>query len=170
MKTQNKLIIYQNKIKKRCAIWPFVICQNLKCHISYSNIFTYLDLHLEIDSEGQLRTKLYDTRDDFNFTIVIIPFICSNIPTAPAYGVYISQLTRYSRYCCSYQNLLDRGLLLTRCYWTNVSSWLSWSHHFESFTVAPMTLLTVMEYVSQMTTDMFHLSWTFPGHFLIHDL
>jgi hypothetical protein len=29
-----------------------------------------LDLHLEIDSEGQLRTKLYDTRDDFNFPIV----------------------------------------------------------------------------------------------------
>jgi hypothetical protein len=28
---------------------------------------SYLDLHLEIDSEGRLRTKLYDKRDDFNF-------------------------------------------------------------------------------------------------------
>ena len=28
---------------------------------------SYLDLHLEIDSEGQLRTKHYDKRDDFNF-------------------------------------------------------------------------------------------------------
>jgi hypothetical protein len=28
------------------------------------------DLHLEIDSEGRLRTKLYDKRDDFNFPIV----------------------------------------------------------------------------------------------------
>jgi hypothetical protein len=27
---------------------------------------SYLDLHLEIDSEGRLRTKLYDKRDDFN--------------------------------------------------------------------------------------------------------
>jgi hypothetical protein len=26
-------------------------------------------------------------------------------------------------------------------------SWLSWSHHFESFTVATMTWLTVMEYL-----------------------
>jgi hypothetical protein len=26
---------------------------------------SYLDLHLEIDSEGWLRTKLYDKRDDF---------------------------------------------------------------------------------------------------------
>jgi hypothetical protein len=46
---------------------------------------SYLDLHLEIDSEGRLRTKLYDKRDYFNFSIVNFPFICSNIPTAPAY-------------------------------------------------------------------------------------
>jgi hypothetical protein len=46
---------------------------------------SYLDLHLEIDSEGRLRTKLYDKRDYFNFSIVNFPFICSNIPSAPAY-------------------------------------------------------------------------------------
>jgi hypothetical protein len=28
---------------------------------------SYLDLHFEIDSEGWLRTTLYDKRDDFNF-------------------------------------------------------------------------------------------------------
>ena len=75
---------------------------------------SYLDLHLEMDSEGQLRTKLYDKRYDFNFLIVNFPFICSNIPAAPAYGVYISQLIRYSRACGSYQDFLDRWLLLTR--------------------------------------------------------
>ena len=75
---------------------------------------SYLDLHLEIDREGRLRTKLYDKRDDFNFPIVNFPFICSNIPTAPAYGVYLSQMIRYSRACGSYQDFLDRGLLLTR--------------------------------------------------------
>jgi hypothetical protein len=69
---------------------------------------SYLDLHLEIDSEAMLRTKLYDKRDDFNFPIVIFPLICSNIPVAPAYGVYISKLIRYSRACGSYQNFLDR--------------------------------------------------------------
>ena len=41
------------------------------------------------------------------------PLICSNIP-APAYGIYISQLMRYSRAGGSYQDFLDRGLLLTR--------------------------------------------------------
>ena len=68
----------------------------------------------EIDSEGRLRTTLYDKRDDFNFPIVNLPFICSNIPAAPAYGVYISQLIRYFRACGSYQDFLDKGLLPTR--------------------------------------------------------
>jgi hypothetical protein len=73
---------------------------------------SYLDLHLEI--EGWLRAKLYDKRYDFNFPIVYFPFICNNIPAAPAYGVYISQLIRYSRGCGSYQDFPDRGLQLTR--------------------------------------------------------
>ena len=51
---------------------------------------SYIDQHLEINSECRLRTKPYDKRDDFNFPIVNFPFICSNIPAAPAYGVYIS--------------------------------------------------------------------------------
>ena len=72
------------------------------------------DLHLEIDSVGRLRTALYDKRDDFNVPIVNFQFICSNIPAAPAYGVYNSQLIRYFRACGSYQDFLDRGLLLTR--------------------------------------------------------
>jgi hypothetical protein len=58
--------------------------------------------------------KLYDKRDDINVPIVNFPFIFSNIPAAPAYGVYISQLIRYSRACGSYQDFLDRGLPLTR--------------------------------------------------------
>ncbi len=75
---------------------------------------SYLDLQLEIDSEGRLRMKLYDKRYDFNFPIVNIPFICSNIPAAPANGVYISQLIRYSRACGSYQDFLHKGLLLSQ--------------------------------------------------------
>ena len=37
---------------------------------------SYLDLHIEIDSEERLRTKFYDKRDDFNFPIVNFPFKC----------------------------------------------------------------------------------------------
>ena len=57
---------------------------------------SYLDLHLEIDSEGRLKTKRYDKRDDFNFPIVNFPCICSNIPAAPTYRVYISHLFELS--------------------------------------------------------------------------
>ena len=49
-----------------------------------------------------------------NTHVVNVQFICSNKPAAPTYGVYISQLIRYSRACGSYQDFLDRGLLLTR--------------------------------------------------------
>ena len=56
---------------------------------------------------------MYDKRDDFNFFIVNFPFICSNIQAVPAYGVYISQLIRYSRACGSYHDFRERGLLLT---------------------------------------------------------
>ena len=110
---------------------------------------SYLDLHLEMDSEGQLRTKLYDKRYDFNFLIVNFPFICSNIPAAPAYGVYISQLIRYSRACGSYQDFLDRGQLLTRKLLNQrfLLVKLKSCHHFKNFTVATMTWLTVMEYL-----------------------
>jgi hypothetical protein len=60
---------------------------------------SYLDLHLDVDSEARLRTKRYDKRNDFNLSIVNFPFICSNIPAAPVYGIYISQMIRYSRAC-----------------------------------------------------------------------
>ena len=51
---------------------------------------SYLDLHLEIDNDGRLRTKIYNKRDDFNFSTVNFSFMYSNIPAAPAYGyIYI---------------------------------------------------------------------------------
>ena len=63
---------------------------------------SYLDLLLSIGRYGQLHTSIYDKRDDFNFHITNFPFLSSNIPTSPAYGVFISQLIRYARACSSY--------------------------------------------------------------------
>ena len=54
---------------------------------------SYLDCYLYIDN-GKLTTRLYDKRDDCNFPIVNFPFLSSNIPSAPAYGVYVSQLKK----------------------------------------------------------------------------
>ena len=69
---------------------------------------SYLDLHLAIDNEGRLKTKLCNNRDDWTLSIVNFPFISNTIPASPAYGVYISQLIRYSRDC----DILDRAQLL----------------------------------------------------------
>jgi hypothetical protein len=120
---------------------------------------SYLDLHLEIDSEGRLRTKFYDKGDDFNFPIVNFPFICSNIPAAPAYGVYISQMIRYSKVCGSYQDFLDRGLLLTRKLLNQGFLLVKLKSSLRKYYGRHHDLVDRYGIsVSQMTTDMFHLT------------
>ena len=74
---------------------------------------SYFDLLLSIESDGQLRTSLYDKRDDFNFHITNFPFLSSNIPSSPAYGVFISQLIRYARACSSYECFILRAVRLS---------------------------------------------------------
>ena len=74
---------------------------------------SYLDLLLSIESDGQLRTFLYDKRDDFNFHITNFPFLSSNIPSSPAYGVFISHLIRYARACSSYECFILRAVRLS---------------------------------------------------------
>ena len=53
-------------------------------------------------SFGKLHISIYDKRDDVNFDITNFPFLSSNIPASPAYGVFISQLIRYARAYTSY--------------------------------------------------------------------
>jgi hypothetical protein len=61
---------------------------------------SFLDLY----DSGQLSTKNYDKRNDFNFKIINFP----NIPASPAYGVYISQLIRYARASSNYSDFQKR--------------------------------------------------------------
>ena len=64
---------------------------------------SYLDLLLSIGRDDLPNTSIYDKRDDFNFHITNFPFLSSNIPSLPAYDVFISQLIRYARACFSYE-------------------------------------------------------------------
>jgi hypothetical protein len=73
---------------------------------------SFLDLYFEFDYSGQISTKIYDKRNDFNFKIINFPNMCSNIPASPAYGVYISQLIRYARASSNYCDFLKRHLHL----------------------------------------------------------
>ena len=74
---------------------------------------SYLGLLLSIESNGQLRTFLYDKRDDFNFHITNFPLLSSNIQSSPAYGVFISELIRYARACSSYECFILRAARLS---------------------------------------------------------
>ena len=78
-----------------------------KVNIS-DDLANYLDLTFIIGSNNRLYTKLYDKRDDFDRHIVNFPFLSSNIPSGPSYGVYISQLIRHVR-CCSYYDDFGYG-------------------------------------------------------------
>jgi hypothetical protein len=76
---------------------------------------SYLDILINIDSNGRLTTSLSYKRDDFDFAIVNFPILCtcSNIPLSPAYGVYVSQLIKYTRACFAYEAFSERGRRLT---------------------------------------------------------
>ena len=58
------------------------------------NVVSCLDLLIDI-SNGDLVSSNFDKRDACDFDIVNFPDLFGNIPTAPAYGMYTSQLTRY---------------------------------------------------------------------------
>ena len=80
-----------------------------------TSVASYLDLLFILDNSNNITTKLDDKRDTFGFHIVNFPFMTSNIPSVPAYGVYASQLIRYVRCCSNYSDFLSRHrALVTR--------------------------------------------------------
>ena len=46
-------------------------------------------------------------RESFNLSIVNFPYLSSNIPSKPAYGVYISQHVRIGRICDNFEQFND---------------------------------------------------------------
>ena len=103
---------------------------------------SYIDMHTEIGSNGRLRTKFYDKGDDFHFPMMNFPFICSNIPAAPAHGVYVSlSWSDIPELVVPVRISLIEGCCLQGIYWTKGSYWLSWSHQFERFRIATMVLV-----------------------------
>ena len=73
------------------------------------HVHDMLDINITIIGR-KYRTKIYDKRDDYNFRIVNFPYMNSNIPIKPAYGIYISQL---GRICEEYSAFMDRNRMIT---------------------------------------------------------
>lgn len=72
----------------------------------------FLDINFNI-CNGKLNTKIYDKRDDFSFPIVNYPFLDGDVPLAPSYGVYISQLVRFARVCNNVSDFNERNLFIS---------------------------------------------------------
>ena len=85
-----------------CSVYIIILLSESPKHCSY------LDLNITI-SGLRFTTDLYDKREAFKFRIVNFPHMDSNIPTKPAYGVFISQFVRYLRVCGNYRQFADRS-------------------------------------------------------------
>ncbi|KAK3102775.1 hypothetical protein FSP39_013851 [Pinctada imbricata] len=55
----------------------------------------FLDHNIKIVN-GEIHTSVYDKRDDFGFNKLNFPWFDGDVPRLPSYGIYISQLNRYS--------------------------------------------------------------------------
>ena len=73
---------------------------------------SFLDLHLSI-SDGFVKTRIYDKRDDFDFDIVNFPFVDGDVPRSAPYGVYISLLIRFARVSSHVDDFNTRNKVLT---------------------------------------------------------
>ena len=58
------------------------------------------------NDEGELKFKLYDKRDEFQFNVINYPHMDSNILMGPAYGVYVSRLIAFTRVCTDFYTFI----------------------------------------------------------------
>ena len=72
----------------------------------------FLDLNLSI-TNGIVSSKIYDKWDDFYYEIVNFSFLDGDVSRSPSYGVYISQLIRFSRVCSNVDDFNNRNSFLT---------------------------------------------------------
>ena len=73
---------------------------------------SFLDLNIKVIGSG-IHTSVYDKRDDFRFPIVNFPWLSGDVPRLQSYGIYISQLVRFARYCTSVLDFHSKNLQIT---------------------------------------------------------
>ena len=81
---------------------------------------SFLDLNIKVIG-SHIHTSVYDKRDDFGFPLVNFPWLSGDVPRLQSYGIYISQLVRFTRCCTSVldfhsKNLQIASKLLTQGY------------------------------------------------------
>ena len=92
-------------------IYPSELQLN-KANVSDTEASFLDDLQLSI-SDGFVKTKIYDKRDDFDFDIVNFPFLDGDFPLSTSNGVYISRLIRFARVSSHVDDFNTRNKVLT---------------------------------------------------------
>ena len=73
---------------------------------------SFLDLNIKVIG-NDIHTSVYDKRDDFGFPIVNFPWLSGDVPGLPSYGIYISQLIRFTKCCTSVFDFHSNNLQIT---------------------------------------------------------
>ena len=71
-----------------------------------------MELRLSI-SDGFVKTKIFDKRDDFGFDTVNFLFLDGDVPHSSSYGIYISQLIRFAEASSHVDDFNTRNEVLT---------------------------------------------------------
>ena len=74
---------------------------------------SYLELGLAINDD-RVTSKLYDKRDAFKFSVVRLPYICSNIPLKMYYATIGAEILRIGKATSEYSFFLESVSTLLR--------------------------------------------------------
>ena len=87
----------------------------LKKENNHEKEATFLDLHINIDTSGKIKTKLYDKRNSYNFFIVRFPYKSSNLPNKMFYSTTSAEILRICRATTDFNEFsLTSKLLIQR--------------------------------------------------------
>ena len=88
-------------------IWREIYPDNLELKLEHLGTkATFLDLEIEV-VDGKFTFKLYDKRDSFNFYIVRMPHLDSNIPPFTFYGSVFSEFLRIARFSLNINSFIS---------------------------------------------------------------
>jgi hypothetical protein len=73
----------------------------------------YLDLSVSVVNQNFI-VKVYCKTDDYEFEVITLPFLESNIASEMCYYVYFGQILRFLRICTRLSDFKERCIFLTR--------------------------------------------------------
>lgn len=93
-------------------IYPPTLTLSRSNQDSTENV-AYLDLSVSV-VDNYFVVKVYCKTDDYEFSVITLPFLDSNVAVEMCYYVYFGQILRFLRICSRLENFKERCIFLTR--------------------------------------------------------